>query len=141
MSAALVMVCAPVVGLRVPSFCRSPWPPHRTSPIGPLLRTCSRCHSIPVGSPSAPSQKQDAPRPAALIWKQNLSRRVSSIPVSSPLVDAQSPSSFAVESGFPPAQLDSAVVWPVVAPSSAHGNLDQALLLCRFFCLKKTRET
>ena len=52
MTAALEKVCAPVVGPRVPSFCRPPWSPPHLSPIGPLLRTCSRCHSLPVGSPS-----------------------------------------------------------------------------------------
>ena len=51
-----------VLGLRVPSCCRSPWLPHRLSPIGPLLRTCSRCHSLPVASPSPPSEEQNTPR-------------------------------------------------------------------------------
>ena len=59
---ALVMVCAPVAGLRGSSSCRSPWPPRRLSPVGPLLRTCSRCHSLPVGSSSLPSRKTNAPR-------------------------------------------------------------------------------
>ena len=49
MIAALVMVCAPVVGLCVPSCCRSPWPPRRVGAIGPLLRTAlvgTPCQSV-----------------------------------------------------------------------------------------------
>ena len=79
-AAALVMVCASVVDLRVPSCCRSSWPPHRLSPIGPLLRTCSRCHLLPVASPSSPSRNKK--RPSHLrFWseKQTFSRMVSSI--------------------------------------------------------------
>ena len=54
----MMMVCVRVVGLRLPSSCcGSPWPPHRLSSLGPLLRTCSRSHSIPIGSPSPPSKK------------------------------------------------------------------------------------
>lgn len=58
MRAGLAMVYAPVVGPHVLSCCRSPWPPHRLSPLGPLFRTCIRCHSIPVGSSSASSQNK-----------------------------------------------------------------------------------
>lgn len=45
-----MVVCAPVVGLRLPSCCRSPLSSHRLSPPGPLLHTCSRCQSIAVDS-------------------------------------------------------------------------------------------
>lgn len=54
MITAFVLDCAPVVGLRGPSCSRSSWPPHRLGTLGPLLRTWSRCHSIPDGSPSPP---------------------------------------------------------------------------------------
>ena len=55
----MMMMCVPVVDLRVPSSCcGSPWPPHRLSSLGQLFRTCSRSHSIPVGSPSPSSKKK-----------------------------------------------------------------------------------
>ena len=104
--AALMMMCVPVVGLRVPSSCcGSPWPPHRLRSLGQLLRTCSRSHSILVGSPSPPSKKikmLHAVCGADLKNKNSRSGRVQS--VSSPPVDGQSPSSFVVESSLLPAQ-------------------------------------
>ena len=96
----------PVVGLREPSSCcRSPWPPNRLSSLGPILRTCSRSHLIPIGSPSPPSKKNKmlhAVCGADLKNKNSRSGRVQS--VSSPPVDGQSPSSFVVESSLLPAQ-------------------------------------
>ena len=74
-AALMMMVCVRFVGLRVPSSCcGSPWPPHRLSSLGPLLlRTCSRWHSIPIGSPSPPSQKTKySTRLAVLIWKTKI---------------------------------------------------------------------
>ena len=101
-----MMVCVRVVGLRVPSSCcGSPWPPHRLSSLGQLLRTCSRSHSIPIGSPFPPSQKNKmlhADCGADLKNKKSRSGRVQS--VSSPPLDGQSPSSFVVESSLLPAQ-------------------------------------
>ena len=105
-AALMMMMCMPVVGLRVPSSCcGSPWPPHRLSSLGQLLRTCSRSHSIPVGSPSPPSKKNKmlhAVCGADLKNKDSRSGRVLS--VSSPPVDGQSSSSFFVESSLLPAQ-------------------------------------
>ena len=97
MAAALVMVCAPVVGLRVPSCCRSPSRPHRINPIGPLLRTCSRCQSLPVGSPFPSSRKQTSPRVCVWDLKNKQSRAGSVQSAASSLVDVLSPSSFVVE--------------------------------------------
>ena len=101
-----MMMCVPVVGLRVPSsYCDSLWPPHRLSSLGQLLRTCSRSHSTPVGSPSPPSRKETkcSTQVAVMSEKQNSrSGRVQS--VSSPSVDGQSLSFFVVESSLLPAQ-------------------------------------
>ena len=105
-AALMMMMCVPVVGLCVPSSCcGSPWPPHRLSSLGQLLRTCSRSHSNPVGSPSSPSKKNKmlhAACGADLKNKISRSGRVQS--VSSPPVDGQSPSSFVLESSVLPAQ-------------------------------------
>ena len=65
MIAALMMMCVPVVGLRVPSSCcGSPWPPHRLSSINPLLRALALVHtqfqSVPLLP--RPKKKQNAPR-------------------------------------------------------------------------------
>ena len=81
MTAALVMVCAPVVGLRVPSCCRCPWPPHRLSPISPLPRPCFCCHSLPVGSPPPPTvpKTKCSPHLRFLSKKHKIPRRASSI--------------------------------------------------------------
>ena len=80
MTAALVVVYVPVVGLRVSSCCRSPWASHRLSPLGLLLLTYSRCHSLPIGPPSPPPQNKIFLALAVLIQKnKKLSRRVSSI--------------------------------------------------------------
>ena len=56
MTASLVKVCAPIMGLRVTSCCRSLWPRHRLSPTHPLLCTCSCCHSLPASSLSSSSR-------------------------------------------------------------------------------------
>ena len=102
----MTMVCVRVVGLRVPpSCCGTPWPLHRLSSLGPLVRACSRPHSIPIGPPSPPSPKKQMLHAACgtdLNNKNSRSRRVQS--VSSPPVDGQSPSSFVVESSLLPAQ-------------------------------------
>ena len=100
-------MCVPVVGLRVPSSCGgAPWPPHRLSSLGPLLRPCSRSHSIPIGSPFSLVKKKKemlhAVYGADLRNKYSRSGRVQS--VSSPPVDGRSPSSFIVESSLLPAQ-------------------------------------
>ena len=44
---ALVIVSTPVVGVRGPSCRRSPWPPRRLSPIGPVF---SHVFSLPLSS-------------------------------------------------------------------------------------------
>ena len=102
----IMMMCVPVLGLRVPSSCQgSPWPPHHLSSLGQLLRTRSRSPSFPVGSPFPLSQKKKmlyAVCGADLKNKNSRSGRVQS--VSSPPVDGQSPSSIVVESRFLPAQ-------------------------------------
>ena len=80
MTAALVMVCAPIAGLRVPSCCRCPWQPQRLSPLGH--------RSLEHALVSAPFQsvplltrpkELNAPR-SFRFWseKKFLSRRVSS---------------------------------------------------------------
>ena len=105
-AALMMMICVPVVGLRVQSSCCGfPYPPHRLSSLDQLPRTCSRSHSIPVGSPSPPSKKNKmlhAVCGADIKNKISRSGRVQS--VSSPPVDGQWPSSFVVESSLLPAQ-------------------------------------
>ena len=104
----MIMMCVPVVGLRVPSSCcGSPWPPHRLISLGLLLRTCSRSHPFPIGSPSPPSQKNEMLHAdcSADLKNKNFrsgSGRVQS--VSSPPVYGQPPSSVVVESNLLPAQ-------------------------------------
>ena len=71
MTASLVVVGAPITGLRVSSCCSS-WPPHRLSLIRPLLHKCSRCRSLPVGFSSLPSPKQYAPR----TWGSDLKNKI-----------------------------------------------------------------
>ena len=104
----LEMVGAPVVGLPVPSCNRSPCPPHHLSPLGPLLRTCSRCfHVLSLLSLTLSSSRfpfSPIPKNEMLLaacgtdLKNKKSRSVTVQSVSSPPVDAQSPSSFVVES-------------------------------------------
>ena len=78
--AALMMMCVPVAGLRVPSCRRCPWPPQRLSPDGPFPRRCSGCRSLQVAFPSPPSQRKKTPsQRSVLIWKLTTSRRGSSI--------------------------------------------------------------
>ena len=99
-------MCVRVVGLRVPSSCcGSPWPLHCLSLLGPLLRTCSCPHSIPIGSPSPPSKETKMLHAACGADLKNKNSRSGSVQsVSSPPVDGQSPSSFVVESSLLPAQ-------------------------------------
>ena len=106
-----MMVCVRILDLHVPSSCcGSPWPPHRLSSLGPLIRTCSRWDG-PLNSnrfPFSPVPKNKmlvAACGADLKINSFCSGRVQS--VSSPPVDAQSPSSSVVESSrlwaqFPP---------------------------------------
>ena len=105
-AALMMMMCVPVVGLRVPSsWCGSPWPPHRLSSLGQLLHTCSRSHSIPAGSPSSPSKKNKMLHAVCGADLKNKNSRLGRVQsVSSPPVDGQSPSSFVVESSLLPAQ-------------------------------------
>ncbi|CAN0589304.1 unnamed protein product [Laminaria digitata] len=56
------MVCASAVGLRVPSCCRSPWPPRRLSPLGPSFAralVAAPFQSVPL---LPRPKKQNAPR-------------------------------------------------------------------------------
>ena len=152
-AALMMMMCVPVVGLRVPSSCcGSPWPPNRLSSLGPLLRSCACSHSILISSFSQPVQKKKkmlhAVCGADLNNKNSRSGRVQSVSASP--VDGQSPSSFVVESSLLPAQSppskpklrrivarggacrrsplqanrNCAVAWLVVAPASAHEHPD-----------------
>ena len=73
------LLCAPVAGLRAPSCCRCSWQPQRLSPLGPLPRRCSGFRSLPVGSPSLPSQNRGfSSQFSVVVWKQQFSRRVTS---------------------------------------------------------------
>ena len=108
-------------------------PRHLLSPLGPLLRTCSRCHSLPVGPHSLPcpkNKKLPATCRSDRCEKQKISRRVSLTRLFPARRYARSPSSFAVKSSLLPAQLDCAVVC-LVSPASTHGRPDYILLLCR----------
>ena len=130
-AALMMMMCVPVVSLRVPSSCCGyPWPPHHLSSLGQLLRTCSRSHSIPAGSPSPPSKKNKmlhAVCGADLKNKNSRSGRVQS--VSSPPVDAsRPPPSSSNPASCRRSSLHAhrycAVAWLVLAPASAHEHPD-----------------
>ena len=130
-AALVMMVCVRVVGLRVPSSCcGSPWPPRRLSSLGPLIRTCSRWRSIPIGSPSPPSQKTKcSSQLALLIWKTKLfvqGKFNPSLPrpstLSRPHPSSSNPASCRRSSLH--WNQDCAVVWLVVAPASAHEHPD-----------------
>ena len=98
MTAALVVVCSPVAGLRVPSYCRCPWKPQC------LSRLCHR--SLERALVSAPfqsipllsrSKKQNALRSSGTTGLKNKNPRAGRVqPVSAPLVDARSPSCIVV---------------------------------------------
>ena len=102
--------CRPRDGVRASRGCLcavllpcSPPPLHRLSSIGPLLRTRSRCHSLPVGSPSPPSQKNETF--LALTWRSDLKQKKNGLAQGelvqsafSSLVDALTPSFFVVKS-------------------------------------------
>ena len=131
---ALVMVCALVVGFRVLCCCRSPWPPHHLSPIDPLLRTCSRCHSLSVlPIPENKMLLALAVRIGTILahGKFNPSLTRSST-LCLPPPSTSNPASYR--------RNRLTVVQPVIAPASAHGHPDRTLLLCRC-CLKTTRES
>ena len=101
----MMMMCVRVVGLRVPpSCCASPWPPHRFSLLDSLLRTCYLPHSIPIGSPSPPSQNKRYAAACGADLKNKNSRSGGVQSVSFPPVDGQSPSSFVVEPSLLAAQ-------------------------------------
>ena len=130
-AALMMMMCVPVVGLRVPSSCcGSPWPPHRCSSLGQLLRTCSHSHSIPVGSPSPPSKKS---KMLHAVCGADLKIKIlvhgefnPSLPrpstASRPLPSSSNPAS--CRRSFLHANRDCAVAWLVVAPASAHEHPD-----------------
>ena len=124
MTASPVLVHALVMALRVRLCCHSSWPPHRLSPFRPLLCTCSRCHSPPVGSYSPPSLKTKCSRTCGSdLRKQKFSRRVSSVH----LFPARRRSVALLPRRRiqpPTGAIDCTVVWPVVAPASAHGHPD-----------------
>ena len=64
-AALMMMMCVPVVGLRVPSSCcGSPSPPHRLSSLGQLLRTYSLSFTLNSNRfPFSPvPKKRNAPR-------------------------------------------------------------------------------
>lgn len=123
-TADVVTVCAPGAGLLVLSCHRSSLPPNRHSSPGRLLRTRSRCQyvSVPTPCPPPPTKRPRRPYPRVLIRKTDTFAQGEFNPVSSPLVNAQSPSPFVAESSLPPAQLDCSLASLVVAPTSAHGR-------------------
>ena len=99
------MVCVQVGGLRVPFFrCGSPWPPHRLTHSArsfALALVDSQFKSVPL----LPRPKNEMLRTACGAHLKNKSSRSGRVQsVSSPPVDAQSPSSFVVESSLLPAQ-------------------------------------
>ena len=98
MTAALVMVCAPVAGLRVTSCCRCPWQPQYLSPLGhrSLERALVSAPFQPVPLISRPKNKMPLAVFGAGLQNIYFSRRVSQ-PVPAPLVDARSPSCIVVE--------------------------------------------
>ena len=101
MTAALVIVCAPVSGLRVSSCCRCPWQPQCLGTLGH--------HSLERTLVSAPFQsvpllprpkKQNAPRSFRYRSENKNYRKGCVKPVSAPLVDARSPSCIVAESSL-----------------------------------------
>ena len=131
-AALAMMVCVRVVSLRVPSSCccGSPWPPHCLSSLGPLICTCSRWHSLPVGSPSPPYQKTKCSSQLAVLigktkilgqgeFNPSLPRRSTA---SCPPPSLSNPASSRRSSLH--ANRDCAGVWLVVAPASAHEHPD-----------------
>ena len=126
-AALMMMMCVTVVGLRVPSFCCGyPWPPYRLSSLGQLLRTCSRAHSIPVGSPSPPSKKK---KMLHAVCGADLKNKILVQGEFNPSLPRPSTASRPPPSSSNPASCrrsslhangDCAVAWLVVAPASAH---------------------